>query len=389
MVSPIKQRFFKFNRATIKTVFLFFSFCLVFSVCHAQSNKFIRVLILPEASSLRLKIIGEYEVIDLLQNKVFYRGENLKATVTVYKNKLLLGNAGTYSPKVLIMTKNPEALVVNGQRFRGDLAFIKKKKGEFSVINYIDIEDYIKGILYHEASHYWPMEALKVQAIVSRTYALYQQEKSALLDYDVTRDIYSQVYGGRYSERERTSRAVLQSKGLVLTYLDKIFPTYFHATCAGHTEDASVLWDINLLPLKGVVCDFCRQSPHFNWHCVLTLRDIAEKLSESGRKAGLINNISISSRDNSGRVLNLKIFSDRKDINISAKDFRNIIGPNVIRSTNFTVEVINGDVVFEGFGWGHGVGLCQWGAYFMAKEDYSAEEILRYYYPGAQLSSFD
>lgn len=385
----MNKNFFKPNSRIIKAVFLFFAFWSLCSICYAQYPRFIRVLILPEARSLGLKITGEYEVIDLLQNRVFYRGENLKATVTVYKDKLLLGSAGTYSSRVLIVTKSPEALVVNGKKFRGDLAFIKKENGEFSVVNYIDVEDYIKGILYHEASHYWPMEALKVQAIVSRTYAFYQSQGSASLDYDVTSDIYSQVYGGRYAERQRTNRAVEQTKGSVLTYQGKIFPTYFHATCAGHTEDASVLWNINLTPLRGVVCEFCRQSPHFNWHCVLALRDIREKLGESGRKVGHINDIAILSRDNSGRVLKLKISSDNKDTNISAKDFRNIIGPNIIRSTNFTVKVTGGDAVFEGVGWGHGVGLCQWGAYFMAKDGYSAEEILNYYYPGTKLLRLD
>lgn len=373
----------------IKTFFLFFLLSSLLCVCHAQPNKFIRVLILPEATSLRLKIIGAYEIIDLSQNKAFYRGKDLRATVTLYKNKLLLGDAETYSAKILIKTEEPEALLVNGQRFRGDLALIKKGRNTFSAINYIDIEDYIKGILYHETSHYWPMEALKAQAIACRAYALYQQQNSLTLDYDVTRDIYSQVYGGRYAERERTSRAVLQTKGLVLTFQDKIFPTYFHATCAGHTEDASVLWDIDLAPLKGVACEFCRQSPHFKWHVVLTLAEIKEKLSDAGHNVSRINDILILSRDNSGRVLDLKIIMGEKDKKISAKDFRNVIGPNVIRSTNFTVRVIEGDSVFEGLGWGHGVGLCQWGAYFMAKKGYAAEEILRYYYPQAKLSSLD
>jgi stage II sporulation protein D len=389
MVSPIKQRLFKFRGIITKTLLLSFTFCLLFSLCHAQSGKTIRVLIIPEASSLRLKIIGAYEVVDLMQNKVFYRGEDLKATVTLYKNKLLLGNTEAYSAKILIRTVEPEALLVNGQRFRGDLAFIKKEKNVFSVVNYIDIEDYIKGILYHEASHYWPMEALKAQAIACRTYALYQRQNSAPLDYDVTRDIYSQVYGGRSAERQRTSKAVQETRGVVLTFQDKIFPAYFHATCAGHTEDASVLWDINLLPLKGVACSFCRESPHFTWHCVLSLTEIKENLNEAGYKISRINDILILNRDNSGRVLDLQIIMETGEKKISAKDFRSIIGPNIIRSTNFTVRVVDGDCVFEGLGWGHGVGLCQWGAYFMAKEGYSAEEILKYYYPGAKLLSLD
>jgi stage II sporulation protein D len=387
MVSPIKHRLFKFKKTIIISVFLLATFCVLFSICRAQTAECIRVLISSEVTSVRLKIIGTYEVVDLLQNKVFYQGENLKATVIVYKDKFLLGNTETYSPKILIRAKEPEALVINGQRFRGDLALIKKERGEFLVINYIELDDYIKGILYHEASHYWPMEALKAQAVACRTYALYQRQNSVSLDYDVTKDIYSQVYGGRSSERQRTSRAVEQTTGLILTYQDKIFPAYFHATCAGHTEDASLLWDINLLPLKGVVCKFCRQSPHFDWHCVLTLAEIEEKLNNAGHKISRINDIVILSRDDSGRVLDLKIIMDGREKKISAKDLRNIIGPNIIRSTNFTVKVIDGDSVFEGLGWGHGVGLCQWGAYFMAKEGYSAEEILQYYYPGSKLST--
>jgi len=390
MASPIKQIFFIFRKQIIQAVSLCFLFCLLFSICRAQSSKFIRVLILPQATSIRLKIIGAYEVIDLSQDKVYYRGENLKTTVCVYKNKLLLGNnIETYLPKVLIKTQEPEALIINGQRFRGDLAFIRKEKGEFSVVNYIDVEDYIKGILYHEASHYWPMEVLKAQAVACRTYALYQQQCSVALDYDVTKDIYSQVYGGRYAERQRTNRAVQQTKGLVLKYQDKIFPTYFHATCAGHTEDASMLWDINLLPLKGVICEFCRQSPHYKWHCVLSLAEIRNKLTDAGHKISPIKDILVSNRNNSGRILSLKIITETGEKKISAKDFRNIIGPNIIRSTNFTVKVVNGDGIFEGVGWGHGVGLCQWGAYFMAKEGYSAEEILRHYYPGVRLSTLD
>ena len=92
-------------------------------------------------------------------------------------------------------------------------------------------------------------------------------------------------------------------------------------------------------------------------------------------------------RDKSGRITDLKIVTGKKDMKISAKDFRNILGPNIIKSTNFQVKVIDQDVVFEGFGWGHGVGLCQWGAYFMAKQGYTYKQILEYYYPGAQISS--
>ena len=175
---------------------------------------------------------------------------------------------------------------------------------------------------------------------------------------------------------------------LILTYHNRIFPAYFHATCAGHTEDAALLWNIDIEPLKGVVCNFCKESPHFNWHRVLPLKQIKNTLLEAGyQECADIRDIIILNRDASGRIRDLNIETTNKDIKISAKQFRNIFGPNIIRSTNFNVHIAGNDAVFEGFGWGHGVGMCQWGAYFMAKQGYNYDEILKYYYPQAEISS--
>jgi stage II sporulation protein D len=206
-------------------------------------------------------------------------------------------------------------------------------------------------------------------------------------DFDVTSDIYSQVYGGKTSERYRTTQAVEATQGKILIYQGKVFPAYYHATCAGHTEDASLLWNINLPPLKGVVCNFCKDSPHYSWHFDISKNKLIEKLSPAGFKIDSIEDAVILGRDISGRVTKLKISGNKKNIEISAKDLRNILGPNLLRSTNFNVSVVGNDLVFQGLGWGHGVGLCQWGAYFMAKQGAKFAEILKYYYPGAEISS--
>jgi len=347
----------------------------------------VRVAIIQDVRYLSLKVSGYYEITDSSGKNILSRGKNLKTTVTSYKDGILIGGKTFNTDKVLISTNDLDVIIINGRTFRGNIQFIKNKNNKLAVINHIDLEDYIKGILYHEVSHYWPVEALKAQAIVCRTYAVYQMQENKSKDYDVTSDIYSQVYGGRTSERDRTNRAVDETCGLILTYKDKAFPTYFHATCAGHTEDASLLWDINIVPLKGVVCNFCKESPHFNWHYVLSLLEIKDKLIKAGYKISDINNIVILGKDNSGRITELKIISANRDLKILAKDFRNIIGPNIIRSTNFNVNIIDHDAVFVGFGWGHGVGLCQWGAYFMAKQGYNATQILKYYYPGTDVKT--
>jgi stage II sporulation protein D len=358
---------------------------LGFADCYAQQPSDVRVAIIQDVSSLRLKISGPYELIDSSNNKLLSRGNNLNTTVTAYGEGISLGDIRAKTSKIFIRPNSSENVIINGGVFRGGIQIIKNSM-RLSAINYIELEDYVKGISVRETSHYWPIDSLKAEVIVFRTFALYKMQESAGKDFDLTSDVYSQVYSGRAAERYRINKAVDETKGLILTYQGKIFPAFYHATCGGHTDDAFLFWKINILPLKGVVCNFCQGSPHFKWHNVLTQKEIMDALAKGGYKIDNLSDIIILGRDKSDRITDLKIISDKKNLVISSKDFRNIIGPNIIKSTNFGVRIIDHDIVFEGLGWGHGVGLCQWGAYFMAKEGYNYKQILEYYYPQAEIS---
>jgi len=344
------------------------------------------VAIFQDVSSLRLKIKGSYEIIDSTSKKILSRGKNLNTTVTVYSDGILLGDARAKTNKLLIKLYYPESVIINGRIFRGDIQLIRNNM-KLSAVNHINLEDYVKGISVRETSHYWPIDSLKAEVIVFRTFALYKMQENAKRDFDLTSDVYSQVYGGRAAERYRINKAVDETKDLIITYQGKILPAFYHATCGGHTDDAALFWNIDMSPLKGVACNFCQDSPHFKWHNVLTQEEVKDALVKGGYNIEDIKDIIILGRDKSGRITDLKIVTGKKDFKISSKDFRNTLGPNEIKSTNFQVKAIDRDIVFEGFGWGHGVGLCQWGAYFMAKEGYDYKQILEYYYPGARISS--
>jgi stage II sporulation protein D len=381
MVSSLKNNL----KLTIILISAIVSCLMSHAACFAQPVKYVRVAIFQDVSSLSLKASGTYEISDA-KGKLLSSGKSLKTTVTAYKEGILLGGKNFSENKIFIKTREPDAVIINDRTFRGDVQLIRGANLKLSVINYIELEDYIKGISVREISHYWPEEALKTGVIVFRSFALYKIKESAGKDYDLTSDTYSQVYGGKAAERHRINKAVDETKGLILTYAGEILPAFFSATCAGHTEDASLLWKINNPALKGVVCDFCKESPHYKWHYVSTLNDIKNKLAGSGYKMKSIKDIIIAGRDVSSRVTSLKIISDDKEMNISAKEFRDIMGPNIIRSANFQLSIVERDVVFEGFGWGHGVGLCQWGSYFMAKQGYNYQQILEYYYTGSKIS---
>lgn len=359
------------------------------SIAQNSGDTYLRVAVLKGADKLTLSVKGGYDILTLKSGNALSKGRNLRlASIMPTHEGFKIDDVIFRTWGARIIPKKDGTISINGRKFRGKIDIIRTKDGLLSVINFIDVEDYLKGVLYHEVSHMWPIEALKAQAIVSRTFALYQKAHSKNLDYDLTSDIYSQVYGGKTSEKYVTNKAIKLTEGEILTFDGKIFPTYFHATCGGRTEDSGNLWKMNLEPLEGVYCTFCKESPHFNWNFEIPLSRLQEKLSKTYVDISNIISITINSRNASGRIDSLTIITASGKLLVSGKDLRELIGPNNLRSTNYTIEISDDVVKFRGVGWGHGVGMCQWGAYGMAKKGVKVDEILKFYYPGSKIEKF-
>jgi len=284
-----------------------------------------------------------------------------------------------------ISTSRDKALVLDGDSYRGEADIIRTANG-MDAVNRVELEDYLKGVLPCEVNCFWPSAALRAQAVVSRTFALSQALRRKNRNYDMTADTFSQVYGGKSAERWRTTRAVMETKGKVLAYGGKVFAAYFHSCCGGHTENASMLWnEDNIPPLEGVKCRWCRWSPHFRWQARVPTKAIMQKLNDSGYNIRRIDGIKAGKRDASGRLEYVSIKSGNKWFDIKAPDFASAIGGRIIKSTNMRVKKYPFFYYFSGYGWGHGVGMCQWGAFGLAVRWWSAERILKHYYPGAEI----
>lgn len=355
------------------------------------SGKTVRVLVLKDAGSVSLSVQGSWTLLDESNGKILDEGERTLFTDVKALRGGILFDGKVFLTKRLALEPNRDAsITVNKRRFRGHVTLLASPDQKLNVINVVDLEQYIKGVLYHEISHKWPIEAIKAQAVAARSYAVYAMEQNKARDFDVTNDIYSQVYGGKNSERYRTGIAVDETKGEVLTFNDKILPAFFHATCGGLTESASEVWNLDLPPLQGELCPYCKKSPHMHWKRNFRLKDIQNKLNAQGYQIGLIRSIDIIQRNASDRIKLLRITSrDDQSITISGKDFRNIIGPNDIRSNSYEIVMRGYYADFYGRGWGHGVGLCQWGALGMAQLHFDYKAILRHYYPGTRLDQIE
>jgi len=369
----------------------FFSFfCLFFIPNGFSQTAQVRVAVMKDAERIEISIKGKYEILNPATHDILRKGRKLKkAKITEDKGLIQVEGKNTFLKKIRLVARRNIEISFGGKkkRYRGSLDIILMENKKFLVVNIIELEKYVKGVLYHEVSHHWPLAVLKAQAVAARTYVLYQKSANETSEYDVTSDIYSQVYGGRNSERFRTNIAVNRTKAQVLIYQNKILPAYYHSNCGGHTEDVKELWKHNLPPLRGVECGYCQLSPNYRWKKNFQSKVIQEKLNKNGYSIGLIENISIKKRTESQRVQSLEITSrDGNKFKISGKDFRQIVGPNNLKSNFYDITMKGFFFDVYGKGWGHGVGMCQWGAHKMSRKRFNYKEILQFYYPGANIT---
>ncbi len=266
----------------------------------------------------------------------------------------------------------------------GVVRLIRRGKSRI-LVNYVDLEEYVKGVVPAEINSTWHPEMLKVQAVATRTYALHQRMLNATRDYDVVAGIQDQVYRGRQGVDARVAAAVESTRGLVVTHQDAPIYAAFSSTAAGMTEDAMTVWSKDLPYLKGVECPFDIASPYYQWRTSMKVETLEKGLRQQGFSVGKISDMVPQSYSRAGRVATLKIVHSNGELVIRGEDLRKAVGYTIVPSTQFIVQSIGQDFLLSGYGAGHAVGLCQWGAKELAELGYSFSSILSYYYPGTEL----
>lgn len=409
----------------MKKIFLFFSFIifiLFISGCSGSKESYDR------------RYGSETEEGDLIRVLLDEQPDNYKFTT---ESPLYLKNGNSYLAKVhpgnTLSISNSGSQVeveIEGKSFKGeDLQLVSESPGdpvtykgnsyrgviniipdgaELRIINLLSVEQYLKGVIPREmpsgkGNEYY--EALKAFAICARTYTVSKIRENKKL-FDVFADTRDQVYGGSKTEKEIMNNVVDETRGLILTYDDKPAVTFYHSTCGGYTEDAKNVFPNMELPYLRVVKDgdepYCSISPKFTWTEVLSEKSFIQRLVSSGYLDGsdyTVKDLNINSTFKSGRINELEIdLSDNNNKTKSVKIYGNKIryvirtGDNksILESNNFNIKKDSQDnIVINGKGYGHGVGLCQWGALAQSRNGKSYEEILSFYYPGTKIESIN
>jgi stage II sporulation protein D len=274
-------------------------------------------------------------------------------------------------------------IAIDNEQYRGSVE-LHNILGKINVINVLKIHEYLYGVLPCEIVSTWGIEALKAQAVAARTYTYHNLLTKPKSIYDLDASTNFQLYKGISVEKESTNRAVDETSGKIAVYNGKPLVAFFHSTCGGRTIDDKYVWNGDGLDyLKSVKCDFCKDSPYYNWEEKLTLYEIREGLKSKYGSVGGITGISFQRKDT--RVVSAIIRHKNGIIKLSGNELRLLLPEKKIKSMYFTAKQTKDGLLLTGHGWGHGVGMCQWGARGMAEKGAGYKEILKYYYKGISI----
>jgi len=346
----------------------------------------LRVLIRDGASRVTFHTAGLITISDPFSGRIVYTDHG-SFTLTARAGRLLINGEGLKLAQCIVETKEG-LLAVDGRRYRGSFRVLAKNDGKIQVINNVDLEAYLYGVVPKEMSPGWAGDALKAQAVSSRTYALYVKGKSTDKPYDLVATTTSQVYGGYDAETPASTRAVDATRGEVMTYNGRLVIAYFHANSGGFTESAKNVWGADLPYLRGIRDPYSDNIPGGTWELSLSYQAIQDRLNQYGLNVGAISWVRPVDISPSGRSLRIEVVSTRGRTVLKSNDFRLKMGAMELKSTLFRLHESPDGLRIRGKGFGHGVGMSQWGAYRMAQAGHDYRDILRHYYKDIQIASF-
>lgn len=308
---------------------------------------------------------------------------------------------------VRVETSGENTVAVDGVRYRGRLELLAVEEAEITVVNLLPLEDYLLGVVPLEIGPRAreDLAAVEAQAIAARTYAVSHLDGHLEMGFDLFGSVEDQVYGGIDAERQESTDAVRATAGQILTHDGLPIRAYYHSTCGGRTAAIDEVLDRSAAPYLRSVSDrapdgsdWCSISPRYRWSSSWSseelngpVRDeLARMFGEQPGALGPIEGFRVEDRTESGRVRSMAFYGPGVELVIERLDIRFALRDRegrILGSTDFDIVSGNEDEYeLHGRGFGHGAGMCQWGAIARARAGQTSEEILGTYYPGTRLS---
>ncbi len=344
--------------------------------CSALATETMRIAVGPESAKVQLE--GQSLRVGADSDEaVFEPFAASRVTLTLVGGKLHV--EGEPSPASALRFRSGQdgsgVIQVNGVRVKGDVVVLFGKT-QLAAVNVLPLEDYLVGVLGSEMPRSFPLEALKAQAVAARTYALNKKLEQYGQPYHLGSSVISQVYKGLDVEDPVTREVVETTRGLVMTWQLQPIEAYFHASCGGRTETGIDALGRDLPYLQAVDCP-CGRLPTSHWTLNLKTADLKSLGGVKGTA------VKVQGRSSTGRARRVEVGAR----SIDAVTFRERIGYMKLKSLNFEIEKSRDGWTVAGSGFGHGAGMCQWGARVYAEKGWDYRKILQHYYPGTELQT--
>ncbi|MDA8180715.1 MAG: SpoIID/LytB domain-containing protein [Desulfobacteria bacterium] len=260
------------------------------------------------------------------------------------------------------------------------------RRGDLLAVAVVPLEAYVAAVLSREAPRRFHPEALAALAVAVRTYAAGAAAKPRDPAYDVVGSVEDQVFDGTDGVAAVFRQAADRTRGLVVLYRGELARTVYHSTCGGRTESAEYAWGKDIPYLRSQLCDDCADSPVYRWEYRMSGAEGRRVARELGVPPGKDLRIAVTGRTPTGRAIRVRISSGGVSRELQAAEFRKAAGYARVRSLKMEIVAAAGEWRITGEGWGHGVGMCQFGANGMARRGAGFREILARYYPGTDIS---
>jgi stage II sporulation protein D len=307
--------------------------------------------------------------------------------VRAKNGRLVIADSIQVGTKVRIESPLGLPIEVDGAPYRGSIVVQLDPDGALTVVDFVDLEQYLYGVVGSEMPASWPTAALEAQAIVARTYAVGRLGIRDDVGYDLVAGDQDQAYGGVNSESPTTIFATDSTRGQILVYDGQIVHTYYSADDGGFTANGSALSDPQPY-LKAKPDPYALGSPDSAWSAMIPAADLAQSLDAYYTNVGDLTGIAPGPADESGRIESISVFGTLGSATLSGFDFRRLAGRRAVRSTRISALALDGTRIHvSGSGFGHGVGMSQWGARGMAAAGIGCLDILRFYYSGTELTT--
>lgn len=369
----------------------------------------VRVLLLDDVTDCQLKTRSAFSVgtgENPTATRTYFAEVKVATNVSVSEGGITIGKQHFASNEVIISPNEPYIFNLNGDDYRGKLKLIPNPDANcFDAVNLVPLEPYLAGVVGAEMPNYWEPEALKAQAVASRSYCLYIKKRfGSNRNWDVRRTQANQVYLGVKAESAQVWDSVNKTYGEVLFCkgsegTEEILPAYYSSVCGGNTENSRHVFGDSFEALSGVACPYCKDvaKPHFYFWPIAQFDKayVTKRLLRRYPKLkqlGEIVNIQAAKQSDYGKYSRLTMvkllgLTGKSDF-LRAEDFRLSIDPSGRKIKSAICQIANWDdkwAFLSGRGFGHGVGMCQSGAQGMARKGSTAKEILDFYYPGSRI----